>query len=222
MKKIKIHLRPNKVIKFLILSDLSFWAGYGFISPVFAIFIVDRIVDGSAFVAGTAAAVYWITKSLLRVPIGAFLDTCPSERDDYFTLVAGLFIAALVPFGYILAKTPFHVYLLQGIQGLGMAMMLSGWTPIFTRHIDRGRESTEWGLDAMSAGLGMGIAGAVGGWAVSAFGFVPVFVVVGILGIIGALLLFGLRNEIKGVFDNGSLNKGVYFHLKDIFHLDKE
>ncbi|MCD6500594.1 MFS transporter [bacterium] len=218
----KIRLTPNKVIKFLILSDLTFWTGWGLISPIFAIFVVDKIAGGSAFVVGVASAVYWIVKSLLRIPIGIFLDTCPSERDDYFSLVVGLFIAALVPFGFVFAKVPLHIYILQGIHGFGLAMSLSGWTAIFTRHIDKGRESTEWGLDATSIGIGTGIAGAVGGWAVTKFGFTPVFIVVGVFGLIGVALLFGLRHEIKGVFDHKLLDHGLYFHFKDIFHRDRK
>ncbi len=218
----KFHLTPNRVIKYLVLSDLAFWGGWGLLTPVFAIFIVEKIQGGNAFVAGMASAVFWVTKSLLRVPIGLFLDTCPSERDDYLSLVAGLFIASLVPFGFVFAKNPLHIYILQGIYGLGLAMSLAGWTAIFTRHIDKGKESTEWGLDALSVGLGTGIAGAGGGWAVTQFGFTPVFILVGILGLIGVSLLFGLRNEIRGVFDHKLLDRGLYFHLKDIFHREKK
>ena len=218
----KIHLTLNKVVKYLILSDLSFWTGWGLINPIFAIFIIQRIQGGDAFVAGIASAIFWIVRSALRVPIGLLLDSLPSERDDYFTLVAGLFIASIVPFGYIFAKIPLHIYILQGIYGLGLAMSLSGWAAIFTRHIDRGKESTEWGLDATLLGFGVAAAGAIGGWAVTKFGFEPVFVIVGILGLIGVAILFGLRNEIKGVFDHKFLDGGLYHHLKDIFRRERK
>lgn len=218
----RIRLTPNKVIKYLILSDLAFYTGWGFINPIFAIFVVEKIQGGNAFVVGMASAVFWLVKSLLRVPIGVFLDTCPSERDDYFALVVGLFIAALVPFGYIFAKIPLHIYILQGLHGFGLAMSLSGWTAIFTRHIDKGRESTEWGLDATSIGLGTAAAGAFGGWAVTKFGFTWVLILTGIFGLLGVGLLFALRNEIRGVFDHKLFDHGLYFHLKDIFHREKK
>ncbi len=207
-----MKLEFNRVVKYLVLSDLVFWAGWGLISPVFAIFIIDKIEGGTAFVVGMAAAIYWILKSLLRIPIGMFLDTRPGERDDYWFLTVGLFIAALIPFGFIFAKFPWHIYSLQAIYAVAMAMSLSGWSAIFTRHIDKGKEATEWGLDATSVGLGIGISGAIGGWAVTQFGFEPVFIAVGILGIIGAILLLGLKNEIKGVFDHG-----LHFSFKEIF-----
>ncbi len=211
----KISLSANKVVKYLILSDLAFWTGWGLVNPIFAIFVVSKIQGGNAFVVGLAAAIFWIVRSSFRVPIGILLDTRPTEKDDYFVLVAGLFLASLIPFGYIFATNPLHVYLLQAVYGFGLAMSLSGWAAIFTRHIDKGKESTQWGLDATSIGFGIGIAGAVGGWAVTRFGFTVVFVVVGALGLLGVIMLFALRNEIKGVFDHG-----LHFSLKDIFHSD--
>jgi len=214
----KISLRPNKVIKYLVLSDLAFWSGWGLLTPIFAIFVVNRITGGSVFVVGMASAVFWIARSLFRVPIGILLDILPTEKDDYLDLVAGLFLASLVPFGYIVAKTPLHIYILQAIHGIALALAYAGWTGIFTRHIDRGKESTEWGLNATSIGLGTGIAGAVGGWAVTRFGFSPVFVIVGVLSLIGAVILFGLRNEIKGVFDNGFL----HIPIRSLFNSARE
>jgi len=214
----KISLRPNKIIKYLVLSDLAFWSGWGLLTPVFAIFIVNRITGGSVFVVGMASAVFWIARSLFRVPIGILLDILPTEKDDYLALVAGLFLASLVPFGYIVAKIPLHIYILQAIHGFALALAYAGWTGIFTRHIDRGKESTEWGLNATSIGLGTGIAGAIGGWAVTRFGFSPVFVIVGVLSLIGATILFGLRNEIKGVFDNGFL----HIPLRSLFNSSRD
>ena len=216
----KIHFNPNRIIKYLILSDLAFWTGWGLITPIFAIFIVQKIKGGDIFVVGMASAVYFISKSLFRIPIGVLLDTIPSERDDYLFLVTGLLLAALVPFGFIFAETPLHIYILQGIHGIVLAMSLAGWSAIFTRHIDKGKEATEWSLDATSIGLGTGFAGAIGGWAVSRFGFNPVFVTVGILGLLGAILLFVLRKDIKGVFEKDSLNDGVHSYFRDIFHRD--
>lgn len=209
--------RINRIVKYLVLSDLVFWAGWGLISPVFAIFIIDKIEGGSAFVVGTAAGVYWILKSLLRVPIGIFLDGCPSERDDYWFLTVGLFIAALIPFGFIFARLPWHIYLLQAVYAIAMAMSVSGWSAIFTRHIDRGREATEWGLDATSVGIGVGVSGVIGGWAVTKFGFAFVFIIVGVLGLAGATLLLCLRRDIKGVFDHG-----LHFSFREIFQKEKK
>jgi len=202
----------NKIVKYLVLSDLIFYTGWGLVTPIFAIFIINNIQGGTILIAGIASSIYWVLRSVLRVPIGIFLDKHKGEKDDYFFLVFGLLIAALVPFGYIFSKLPWHIYTLQAIYGIGMAMSGSGWAAIFTRHIDKGKEATEWGLDSASYGIGMGIAAAVGGLAVTIFGFNPVFIAVGIMGLLGVVLLLGIRNKIKGVFDGAQP-----FSLKRIF-----
>jgi len=207
--------KTGKIARYLILSDLIFYTGWGFITPIFAIFIIERIEGGNAIVAGFASAIYLIVMSILRIPIGIFLDSKPGEKDDYWFLVLGLLIAAMVPFGYIFVKFSWQIYLLQTIHAIGMAMTLSAWPAIFTRHIDKGKESTEWGLDATSVGLGGGISGAIGGWAVIQFGFNPVFVVAGIIGLAGVFLLLFLKNNMKDVFGHG-----IRFDIKEVFKKD--
>jgi len=186
------YLKVNRVIKYLILSDLIFWSGWGLLSPIFAVFIVKNIEGGNLSVVGLASGIYWILKSLLRIP-------------------------TLVPFGYLMAKYPFHIYLLQILQAFGMAMALSGWTAIFTRHIDQGKEATEWGLDATFVGLGIGISGILGGMIAQIFGFKTVFVLVGILGLLAAILLFGILK----IISPRSLKKGLIFSLREIFFQEK-
>lgn len=189
--------RISRVIKYLILGDLIFFAGLGLISPIFAIFIVEKIRGGTAFVAGMASAIYLILSSLLRFPFGMFLDKIKGEIDDYWFVVLGFLISALVPIGYIYSSLPWHIYVLEACYGIGMAMNLSGWYAMFTRHIDKGMEATEWGIEAIAFGVGSGITGAIGGYAVTKFGFNPVFVTVSVMGLLGTILLLRIKNEVK-------------------------
>lgn len=211
----KSILKVNKIVKFLILSDIAFWTGWGLLTPVFAIFVLNRIEGGSALVVGMASAALLLVKSILRIPVGKFLDSRASEKDDYLVMVIGLFVASLVPFGFISSRLPWHIYLLEAIHGAGLALAFAGWMAIFSRHIDKGKESTEWGFSETTLGIGMGLAGAVGGFLVTQFGFDLVFCIVGGLGVLGALILLGLKNEIKGVFD-----KGFKVPLKEILRPD--
>lgn len=207
----------NRVIKHLILADLTFWSGWGLLSPIFAVFVVQNIENSSLSVVGMASAIYWILKSFLRVPIGFFLDSRKGEEDDFWFLFFGFILSSLVPFGYLMAKYPYHIYLLQSLQAIGMAMALSGWTAIFTRHIDEGKEATEWGIDATLVGLGIGISGLLGSMVAQIFGFKTVFILVGGSGIIAALLLIGILK----IISPRSLKKGLIFSLREIFFQEK-
>lgn len=205
-------IRTNKIVKNLIITDIAFWTGWGLITPIFAIFVVDRIEGGNALVVGIATAVYWLIRSLLVFPFGVMLDKYKGERDDYLFLVAGNLIVALSLFGYVFATLPWHVYLFQAFCGLGVAMSLGGWRSIFTKHIDKGKEATEWCLDDTMLSMGTAAAGVLAGFMVVKWGYVAAFASAGALGLLSVFILLLLRHEIGGVF-----NRNFHSNLKDIF-----
>lgn len=217
MSRILKYFKINSVIKYLIFSDLIFWSGWGLLSPIFGVFLIKNIQGANLGMIGLASAIYWILKSLLRIPIGIFLDSRKGEEDDFWFLFFGLIFTSLVPFGYLIAQACWHIYLLQILQAFGMAMTLSGWTAIFSRHLDEGKEATEWGLDATLVGLGIGISGALGGMIAQVFGFKVIFVLVGSLGILSALVLLGILK----IISPRSLKKGLIFSLREIFQQEK-
>lgn len=192
----------NKIIKILILSDLALISGFGFINPIFAIFLTQRITGGDVEVAGYAAAIYWITMSLVVIPFGRFLDKNHGEKDDIWFIVVGNLLAAFVVFAYIFSYLPWHIYLLEIIYAIGMGMNISGYTGMFTRHIDRGKESFDWSVRAALAGMGAGITGALGGIIANYFGFNVLFAGVGIFVLLSAFLPFLIMKFISSNIQN--------------------
>jgi len=190
----------NKIVKILIISDFFLNLGWGFLAPIFAIFILENIamqsISEATKVAGFAALFYWITKSLLEIPIGRFLDKKHGEKDDFWFMVAGTFITALVPIGYLFSSLPWHIYFFQIIHAVGMAMTLPSWLAIFTRHIDKGKEAFEWGMATTSIGAGAGIAGGAGGIMAGIFGFNMLFIFVSMFTLLSAILLLFVRNNV--------------------------
>lgn len=212
-----MHLmKINKIIKYLILSDLAFWTGWGLVTPIFPIFIVEKL-GGTALVVGIATAIYWITKSVLEYPAGLLLDHRRGDSDDYLFLVCGAFIASLIPVSYLFVRDVWNIYVLQFLFGIGMAMSIAGWRAIFTRNIDRGHEAADWSLDDTVLGLGTGVSGFVSGYLVYKFGFVPSFVVATALGLISVVFLLALRKDILGRFEESG-----FFNIKNIFSFKKK
>jgi len=191
----------SKIVKTLIISDFFLNLGWGLLAPVFAIFILQNIVADNALkaaeVAGFAALCYWITKSFLEIPIGHFLDKNHGEKDDFWFMVIGTLLTAVVPIGYLFSSLPWHIYFFQVIHAVGMAMTLPSWLAIFTRHIDKGREAFEWGMETTSIGMGAGIAGGFGGVMASIVGFKALFIFVSLFTIFSGLLLLLVKNNIS-------------------------
>ncbi|MBU4274562.1 MFS transporter [Patescibacteria group bacterium] len=191
----------NRTIKILVTSDFILNCGWGLLGPVFALFIAQRITGGdinqALKVAGLTAFFYWIPKSILQIPIGKYLDKNHGEKDDFLFMVIGTFLAGFVPIIFLVAVLPWHIYLAQIIHAFAMSLVIPSWMAIFTRHIDKGKEALEWGLESTSIGIGAGIAAALGGTAAAIFGFGVVFICASILTIMSAFLLILIRKDIS-------------------------
>ena len=93
--RINIDIKVSKLVKFFVISDFFLLAGWGFIDPVFSVFIVQRIAGGTLITVGIAAAIYWILKSVLQIPMAQYLDKTPGEKDDFMTLIGGILLAGI-------------------------------------------------------------------------------------------------------------------------------
>jgi predicted MFS family arabinose efflux permease len=199
----------NKVIKVLITSDFLLQAGWGLIGPIFAIFITRHINGGSVAVVGFISATYWVTKSVSQLFIGHFVDAKKGEQDDFKFLIGGMFIANLIPLGYLFSTEIVHIFILEFIRGLAMACVLPCWAGIFTRHINKGWEAFSWSIDSTGIGLAFGLAAALGGFFATILGFESLFVLVAILGLSSTFILFLIKKNLlkKNHFPPTTLSK---------------
>jgi len=68
---------------------------------------------------------------------------------------------------------------------------------IFTRHIDKGKEALEWGVESTAIGAGAGIAGGLGGIIAGALGFNVLFIAVSVLNFVAAVFLISIKNDVS-------------------------
>lgn len=190
------NYQMNLVIKILIVSDFLIWSANQLLTPIFAIYITDSIIDGSLEVVGIAASLYLLSKSIFEIPVGAYLDKSKSETRELWSAMIGTMITALVYFAYIFIDSITELYLLQIILGLGAAIAFPGWYAIFTHHVDKGKEAFEWSMYDVLLGLGMAAAAFIGGFIADHFGFKGLFFWTGLFTLVGALFLLMIRKKI--------------------------
>lgn len=186
----------NKVIRVLIASDFFLQAGWGLIGPIFAIFLTRQIQGGSLAMVGFVAATYWLVKSIVQPFIAHFFDTQKGEKDDFVFLVGGMYVANLIPLGYIFSTQIWQIFLLEFIRGLAMACVVPTWAAIFTRHIDKDREAFSWSIESTGIGLASGFAAFIGGILATALGFKAVFVLVSLFGLLSSSTLLLIRHQL--------------------------
>lgn len=192
----KIEFPINRVIRFLTLADILLLSGWGLVNPIFAVFVTGQIKGGNVEVAGLAITVFLLTKSLVQVPVAWLIDKKRGEIDDFLVMIAGSLIISLSAFLFIFAKTVPYIFLIQSFNGLGAALSYPSWMAIFTRHIDYRKEGFEWSLYYTAIDLGGALAAGFGGVVANYLGFQPLFLLVGLLSLLGTAFLFILYQDL--------------------------
>ena len=195
----------NKVIRFLLLSDVFIITGFGLIAPILAIYINENLVGGTMLRAGIASAIFLVTKSIVQVPFSKFVD----KKDEYFDLMwllLGALTICVVPFIYIFSDTIWGIFFAQFLYGLGSAFSYPTWLKIWNSHLDTHHETFDWSVYSSAIALSYAFASVFGAWVSEMFGFIITFVFVGGISFLGFAMLAYLRkyithekNHVRGV-----------------------
>ena len=184
-----INVEVNRIVKFFVLSDFFFIAGWGFIEPIFSVFIIQKLPGATLTTVGIAFAIYWILRSILQIPFANFLDRRTGEQSAFRMLIAGLFLAALSAFAFGWVTQIWELYAVQIIHAIALSLYTASWPAIFSRHLDKTRISFDWSLDNTAVGIGSGVSGFLAGVIGATWGFTAVFILAGILSLVGAVII---------------------------------
>lgn len=182
----------NKTLKLLIFSDIFVLSGFGLIAPIMAIFIDSNLTDGSIFSAGLASAIFLITHASLQLLFSYKFR----PKDRLWMLKLGTLIIALVPVGYILSTSIYHIYIVEFIYGVGAAFSYPAWSSLFTSNLENGKRGFQYSVYSSSVGIGTALTAARGAWLAEQIGFQWVFVMTGVMSMIGLFILFKLQKKV--------------------------
>lgn len=189
----------NPVIRYLILTDTIIFTAAGLLGPIFALFIEDYITSNSSSVevAGIAAGVYLLSKSVMQIPAAHIVDRVHGERDDFWFMFVCNLLVAILPLSYLFITTPLELYVVQFLLGVAAAFTFPTFLAIFTRHVDKNKEGTEWGIYYTCVDLTSGGAAILGGFMVANYGFHSLIFVATFISSIGCLLLIPIRPYLR-------------------------
>ena len=69
---VNVNIQLNKLVKYFVLSDLLLLGGWGLIEPIFSIFIIDTVRGATLVTVGISAAIYWVLRSVIQLPLASF------------------------------------------------------------------------------------------------------------------------------------------------------
>ena len=191
--------KVNNVILIIIFAHFIFTVAAGLTTPLFAVFVIQKIADASLVSIGILATIYWVGKGILQIPISLFLDKTDGERDDFYALIIGAAFGVLYPFALLGVSQVWHLYLLEIFAGAGTAALMAAYYSLFARHVDKGAEGFEWSLFSVGGlTISSAIGAAIGGVVADAFGFKILFLASGIINLAVVFSLFYLYLLLDG------------------------
>jgi DHA1 family quinolone resistance protein-like MFS transporter len=111
-------------------------------------------------------------------------------------LKLGTAIISLVPFGFIFSTNIIHLYFVEFVYGVGAAFAYPSWSSLFTANLESGKRGFQWSIYSSSVGIGTAITAGLGALLAEKTSFHLVFILTGLLSIIGLLILFKLEKRI--------------------------
>ncbi|MEK7613683.1 MAG: MFS transporter [Patescibacteria group bacterium] len=190
-------LKVNPVIRFLILADIATFSALGLLGPIFAIFVTEFIEGGTVEVAGVAAAIYLLTKSLTQIPAAALIDKICGDKDDYWFLVGGMLVVNLVPLSYLLVSNPAELYFTQFLLGAATAFTFPSFMALFTHYVDGEKAGTTWGVYYTLIDIAQAATAAIGGVLAASIGFEKVIYLVTSIGLLSMLFYVPIAPSLR-------------------------
>ncbi len=179
-------------LRILLLTDGLYLLAAAMLGPIYAIFVEE--IGGDILTAGASFAVFSLVMGILILFIGKIEDIVLKETELW--ICAGYFIIALGFFGYLFLQTQWHLFVIQIILGIGYAVQCPAFSAVYSRHLDYKKTAFQWGSwDATNSFATAGGA-IVGSVLATIFGFKILFVIMGILPLISALIILFLPRKL--------------------------
>lgn len=174
-------------------TGLYLFAG-GLFGPIYAIFVED--IGGDLLTAGGAYSVFAIAAGVIIFLTGKLEDKIKRQE---LLVIAGYAIGCMGYLGYLFVKTPFDLFIVQAIFGIGVAIGAPAYDGTYSKYLEKGRFASQWGAWESLNWIVAGISAIVGALIASSFGFRTLFSIMFVLSLCALVTSFMLlrRNHLR-------------------------
>jgi hypothetical protein len=87
----------------------------GMLSPLYALYVADKIAGVDAFVIGVSMSIFLISRSVMQIPIATIIDKIKGEADDYYFLVVSSIFIGIVHLGFLFVGQIWQLFLAKAL-----------------------------------------------------------------------------------------------------------
>jgi len=171
------HFQIDPIVKAFIISETILWSSWNAIIPIFAIFAATKIAGGSIEVVASSFSAHLITRVIFELISGRYLLKS-SESKKFIISIIGIILVSLGYLGFAFTHDVFQIYLFYVLLGLGVGIASPAKNCLFSTHLDKNKETTEWSYYDATVFVGMAMAATIGGFVATNYGFSSLFLIV--------------------------------------------
>lgn len=176
----------NPIIKAYVISEAFLWSGWNLVIPIAALFVTYNIPGGTIQAAATGYSIYLIARVLFELISGKFLARS-TDKQKLTAAALGVLFASISLFSFAYTTTVSAFFLSYLIGGIGIGIGSPAKNALFSIHIDKNRETTEWGVADGITFISMALATTLGGFIAAQFGFKMLFSIAGAVSLLGTI-----------------------------------
>lgn len=185
------HLKSdvNPIVKAYILSEAFLWSGWYLVIPIAALFVTTSIPGGNIQFAATGFSIYLTTRVVFELISGQYLVKT-TDRKKLAVASIGVLLTSLALFSLAFSNSLMSLFISYAIGGMGIGIGAPAKNALFSIHIDKNKETTEWSIADGVTFICMALATALGGFIVAQYGFKVVFLLAGSVTFLGFIPYF--------------------------------
>ena len=146
------------------MSDTFTWGTFIIIANLAGIYLSTKLGEDTVSFVGIGTGIYFLTRAILQMPIGALTDKLKDDADEIILLCIGTILMGLPFIFYPLITSAYQYYVLQFIFGLGVSLNLPNWRKLFALNLDQGKEGFQYGFYETVISISTAIFSAVVGY----------------------------------------------------------
>ena len=170
----------QKELRVLLLANGLILLAGGVFGPIYAVFVEN--IGGDLLTAGTAYSAFALAAGVLIYFLSKWEDHVKHQEK---LVIIGYALNSIGCLGYLLIQRPWHLFVVQVILGLGEAISAPAYDGLYSRHLDKGKFVSEWGLWESMQWIVLAIAAALGGFIADTYGFRHLFVLMFLASFLG-------------------------------------
>lgn len=179
-KKIKVNFKFNKFVKLFILNETLVWSVWYTILPILASFLLVT-VPGSKVEYGIYGYTAYVISRIIGGLLSGLMFPKPGDKLKLSIVISGTLILSIAYAGFAVSTSILMFIGAYVLSGFALGFSTPVRFSLFSEHLDKEEEVTEWSMDENLIYIGTALAALLSGIILTTYSFQLLFILAAVI-----------------------------------------